>query len=108
LIKRRSLLSTSGWGEKRDKKDTSQIFTVKGVFNLGKWLRLENPIIGEKDISIKIDDAKILKYGSGLLFQLENKKEVKKKEKIKKPTNKEQKELYMKEQKSIDDAWENT
>jgi 5-methylcytosine-specific restriction endonuclease McrA len=105
LIKRRSLLTTTGWGEKRDKKDRSQVFTVKGIFNLGKWIRLENPIQGEKDINIKTDDAKILKYGSGLLFQYKKIQLIEKKYKIDIPTKKEQKELDMKGQKSIDDAW---
>lgn len=106
LIKRLSLLSTTGWGIKREKKDRSKVFTVKGVFNLGEWIRLENPILGEKDISIKIDDAKIYKYGSGLLFQLENRKEVKKKDKINKLTKKEKEILSMQGQRSIDNAWE--
>lgn len=110
LVKRLSLLQTTGWGEKRDKKDRSTVYTVKGVFNYGEWIRLANPIPGEDDINVDINDAKILKYGSGLLFQLtsSNEQKLKKdkaKDKIKKLSKKEQKIADMKGQKSIDDAW---
>ena len=46
---------------------------------------MANPILGEKDIDIKTSDVKILKYGSGLLFQLPR-------------SNKVQKELLVKHQ----------
>jgi len=74
LITRKSSLQTTGWGEKANKKDII-IYIVKGVFNYGKWIRLSNPILGEEDININIEDGKILKYGSGLLFQLINQKQ---------------------------------
>jgi len=107
LIKRRSDIQTTGWGEKRDKKDRSMMYTVKGIFNYGKWIRLANPISGEKDIYIPIEDVKLLKYGSGLLFQLakSNEHKIEKKEKVMKLNKKEQRIIDMKEQKSIDDTW---
>ena len=104
LVKRKSDIQTTGWGEKRDKKDISMTYTVKGVFNYGEYIRLANR---EKDIDIKIDDVKILKYGSGLLFQLNKSKgeKLEMKEKIKKLTKKEQNAIFMKRQISIDDGW---
>ena len=56
MVKRLSSLQTTGWGEKRDKKDRSKVYTVKGVFNYGKWIRLANPISGEKDIDVDIKE----------------------------------------------------
>lgn len=110
LIKRPSSLQTTGWGDKIYKKDRSKVYTVKGVFNYGKWIRLENPIPGEKDINIDIKDTKILKYGSGLLFQLVKEDKGDKIEKkdieiVKKLNKKEQKIIDMNRQMSIDDAW---
>lgn len=110
LVKRLSLIQTTGWGDKRDKKDRLTVYTVKGVFNYGEYIRLANPISGEKDVDIKIDDVKICKYGSGLLFQLEDKinkttDKLGKKEKVMKLNKKDQKIIDMKGQKSIDDAW---
>jgi len=106
LVIRRSSFQTTGWGDKINKKDRV-IYTVKGVFNYGESIRLANPISGEKDINTNIDDVKILKYGSGLLFQLpkSNGHKIEKKEKIMKLNKKEQKIIDMKGQKSIDDAW---
>ncbi len=83
----------------------STTYTVKGVFNYEKWIRLENPIPGEKDINIDIKDTKILKYGSGLLSQLVkedkgdkiDKKDI---EMVKKLNKKD-----MNRQMSIDDVW---
>ncbi len=107
LVKRLSLIQTTGWGDKRDKKDRSTVYTVKGVFNYGEWIRLANLIPGEKDIDTKINDVKILKYGNGLLFQLAklNEYNIEKKEKVMKLNKKDQKIIDMKGQKSIDDAW---
>ncbi len=113
LIKRRSDIQTTGWGYKRDKKDRSTVYTVKGVFNYGKWIRLANPIPGEDDISVDIKDVKILKYGSGLLFQLvkldEHKigkgNKIEKKKSVKKLSKKDQNVIDMKKQISIDDGW---
>ena len=106
LVKRRSDIQTTGWGEKRNKKDISMTYTVKGVSSYGERIRLANPILGEDDIDIKTDDVKILKYGSGLLFRLAKLDEDKqKKEKVKKLTRKEQNAIFMKKQISIDDGW---
>lgn len=107
LIKRKSDIQTTGWGEKRDKKDRSMTYTVKGVFNYGEYIRLANPIQGEKDIDIHIEDVKILKYGSGLLSQLAklNEHKIENKDKVKKLTKKEQRAIFMKKQISIDDGW---
>jgi len=109
LVKRASLLQTTGWGEGVCKKVRSAIYVVKGMFNYGEWIRLKNPIVGEKDISINASDVKICKYGSGLLFGLEksdNKVEsgdkTKKKDKVKKLSKKEQKIIDMKPQRGID------
>lgn len=108
LVKRRSSFQTTGWGDKIDKKDRSMIYTVKGVFNYGEYIRLANPISDEKDIDVLIEDVKILKYGSGLLFQLADKQKkdnIEKKDKVAKLSKKEKKIIDMKGQKLIDDAW---
>lgn len=107
LIKRKSLLQTTGWGEKLDNKIRKSIYTVKGVFNYGEYIRLNN---GEKDINIKTSDVKISKYGSGLNFQLtkkknDNKDKKDKNDKVKKLNKKEQKIIDTKQQIKIDDAW---
>lgn len=101
LIKRKSLLQTTGWGEKVDNKIRKSIYTVKGIFNYGEWIRLEN------NINIKTNDVRISKYGSGLCFQLakKNNGDIEKKDKVKKLNKKEQKIIDMKFQKSIDDSW---
>ncbi len=105
LIKKKTLSKNMGWDDAIVRDRT--VYTVKGVFNYGEYIRLANPIQGEKDIDIKIDDVKILKYGSGLFFQLAklNDNNIEKKDKVKKLTKKEQNILDMKGQKSIDDAW---
>ncbi len=105
-VKKKTLSKNMGWDDAIVRDRT--VYTVKGVFNYGEYIRLANPIQGEKDIDIKIDDIKILKYGSGLFFQLikEDKGDkTEKKDKVKKLTKKEQNILDMKGQKSIDDAW---
>jgi hypothetical protein len=121
LVKRISLLQTTGWGEGVGKKTRSAVYVVKGMFNYGEWIRLKNPIIGEDDININASDVKICKYGSGLLFGLsksgnkvengdkvekkdkvENGDKVEKKDKVKKLSKKEQKIKDMKAQRGID------
>ena len=101
LIKRKSLLQTTGWGEKVDNKIRKSIYIVKGVFNYGEWTRLEN------NINIKTSDIKISKYGSGLSFQLAKKKNDNKdkKDKVKKLTKKEKNIVDTNSQRTIDDAW---
>ncbi len=101
LIKRKSLLQTTGWGEKVDNKTRKTIYAVKGVFNYGEYIRLNN---GKKDINIKTSDVKISKYGSGLSFQLAKKKNDNK-DKVKKLNKKERKIIDMKLQIKIEDAW---
>lgn len=104
LVIRRSSLQTTGWGEKIKKKDIV-IYTVKGVFNYGKSIRLTNPIPGEKDINANIGDVKILKYGDGLLFQsLNNKREKNMHICGKMETTKEENIDHM-IQREIEDAW---
>lgn len=108
LIKRRSSFQTAGWGDKIDKKERSKVYTVKGVSNYGEYIRLSNINTKEKEINVKIDDVKICKYGSGLLFQLVNGdkgEKIEKKEKVMKLNKKEQKIIDMKGQKLIEDAW---
>jgi anti-sigma28 factor (negative regulator of flagellin synthesis) len=104
LIKRTSVLQTTGWGENIDNKIRKTLYTVKGIFNYGEYIRLNN---GEKDINIKTSDVKISKYGSGLSFQLAKKKNDNKdkKGKAKKLNKKEQKIIDTKQQIKIDDAW---
>lgn len=105
LVKRLSLFQTTGWGEGVSKKDRIAVYTVKGVFNYGEWIRLVNHTPGEDDINIKTSDVKICKYGSGLLFQLAKPDKVEKKDTVKKLSRKDQKIIDMKAQKTIDDAW---
>lgn len=106
LIKKQLSSSMTAWGELTNKKDRKTVYTVKGVFNYGEYIRLSNPVQGENDLNIKIDDTKILKYGSGLLFQLTKTHDMlKKKDKIKKLNKKEQNIINMKGQKTLDDAW---
>jgi len=109
LVKRVSSLQTTGWGEGVGKKVRSVVYVVKGMFNYGEWIRLKNPIPGEKDIDINVSDVKICKYGSGLLFGLaksgnkvENEDKVENKDKVKKLSKKEQKVIDMKPQRGID------
>lgn len=106
LVKRLSLLQTTGWGETVNKKTRTSVYTVKGIFNYGEWIRLNN-IQGAKDFNIQTNDVKICKYGSGLLFQLakNNKDMIEKKDIVKKLNKKEQKIIDMKRQRTIDDAW---
>jgi hypothetical protein len=105
LIKKQLSSSMTAWGELMNKKDRKTVYTVKGVFNYGEYIRLSNPIQGENDLNIKIKDMNICKYGSGLLFQLTKTHMLKKKDKIKKLSKKEQNIIDMKKQISIDDAW---
>lgn len=106
LIKKQLSSSMTAWGELMNKKDRKTAYTVKGVFNYGEYIRLSNPIQGENDLNIKIKDMNICKYGSGLLFQLTKTHDMlKKKDKIKKLSKKEQNIIDMKKQISIDDAW---
>jgi len=72
VIKRKPLLQESGWGDKINRRNV-EIYTVKGVFNYGKSVRLKNPIAGGNDINVNIKEVKLLKYGAGLLFQLPKK-----------------------------------
>jgi 5-methylcytosine-specific restriction endonuclease McrA len=115
LVKRVSLLQTTGWGEGVGKKVGSTVYIVKGMFNYGERIRLKNPIAEEDDININASDVKICKYGSGLLFGLaksgnniengnntEKKDKVDKKDKVKKLSKKEQKIIDMKPQRGID------
>ena len=122
LVKRISLLQTTGWGEGISKNVRSTVYVIKGVFNYGEWVRLKNPIpvnnskmLSEKDTSINAGDVKICKYGSGLLFGLESsgnkveekdkvekKDKVDKKDQVKKLSKKEQKIANMKAQRGID------
>lgn len=116
LVKKVILSRNMGW-DKEMIKD-KMVYTVKGVFNYGEWVRLANPIPDEKDINIKTTDVKILKYGSGLLFQLPRsikvqkqllvKHELDNKDRVKKLSKKEKEEqnaVEMKKQISIDDGW---
>ena len=110
LVKKRLSSCMTAWGEPINKKDRKTVYTVKGVFNYGEHIRLSNLISEEEDVDMKIDDVKICKYGSGLLFQLEDKinkttDKLEKKDKVKKLSKKEQNIIYMKGQKTIDDAW---
>ncbi len=116
LVKKVILSRSMGWNDELIKDRT--VYTVKGVFNYGDWIRLTNPIPGEKDINMKTSDVNILKYGSGLLFQLpksikvqkqlltsyqlENKDKAKK---LSKAEKEEQNVIDMKKQKSIYDGW---
>ncbi len=109
LVKRTSLLQTTGWGEGVGKKVRSTVYVVKGMFNYGEWIRLKNPIQGENDIDINANDVKICKYGSGLLFglmkssnKIESGYEVGKKDKVKKLSKKEKKIIDIKSQRGID------
>ncbi len=111
-VKRISSLQTTGWGEGVGKKVRSLVYTVKGVFNYGEWIRLKNPIPGGKDLNVSTKDVKICKYGGGLRFdigkssnEIENENNTKKKDKVKKVSKKEQRIIDMKPQKTIDDAW---
>ncbi len=116
LVKKTILSRTMGWDDTLIKDKT--VYTVKGVFNYGDWVRLTNPIPGEEDINIKTTDVNILKYGSGLLFQLPKSNKVQKqlltnynlenKDKVKKLSKAEKEEKKTKEMKkqiSIDDGW---
>ncbi len=54
---------------KDDKNNTeARVCVVKGIFNYGEWIRLVNPIPGEKDISTNIKNVRIIKYGKGFRF----------------------------------------
>ena len=114
LVKKVILSRSMGWNDELIKDRT--VYTVKGVFNYGDWVRLTNPIPEEKGINIKTSDVNILKYGSGLLFQLpksikvqkqllanyqlENKDKIKK---LSKAEKEEQKVIDMKKQKTVYD-----
>lgn len=54
----------------KDNKNNTEarVCVVKGVFNYGEWIRLVNPIPGEKDISTNIKNVRIVKYGKGFRF----------------------------------------
>ena len=116
LVKKVILSRNMGWDDGLIKDKT--VYTIKGVFNYGDWVRLVNPIPDENDINIKTSDVNILKYGSGLLFQLPRSNKVHKqllakhqidnKDKVKKLSKaekEEQKAEDMEKQKSIYDMW---
>jgi len=52
----------------KDNNTEAHVCVVKGVFNYGEWIRLVNPIPGEKDISTNIKNVRIVKYGKGFRF----------------------------------------
>ena len=100
LVKKVILSRNMGWDDELIRDNT--VYTVKGISSYGERIRLANPIPKEKDIDIKTSDVKILKYGSGLLFQLPRSSKVQKelltmyeienKDKIKKPSKTEKEE----------------
>ena len=51
-----------------DDKNNKKTCIVKGIFNYGSYIRLVNPIPGEKDISTNIKNVRIVKYGKGFRF----------------------------------------
>ena len=118
LVKKVILSRNCQWDDELIRDNT--VYTVKGISSYGERIRLANPIPKERDIDIKTSDVKILKYGSGLLFQLPRsikvqkelliKHELETKDKVKKLSKaekKEQKTKEIKKQISIDGGWRN-
>ncbi len=101
IVVKQSSIQQTGWEDKLIKKDKI-VYSSKGVFNYGKWIRLENPIQGEKDLNLNIKDVILLKYGSGLLFQLP-KVQNEKRKKIEKTIEKKNHDMF--KQGNIINAW---
>lgn len=106
LVIKRSSIQTTGWGDKINRRNVD-VYTVKGVFNYGKSIRLKNPIVGEDDINMNIKEVKLLKYGSGLLFQLPKNEKLKGiiSDKMINEKKKEKEQDGFTVQRNIEDAW---